>query len=504
MKQNPRMIQILVPMAGPSDFFKPEDYPFPKPLIEVGGRPMIQRVVENLQTAGKTVSFTFVVPQDHIGRFSLDRTLRLLAPDCNIIPLRGTTRGGLCSALLAIDTIDPDQPLVLSNSDQILDLDLGSLIGSFEDASADAAVPTFDSIHPRWSYVRVGDDGRVQEAVEKQVISRHAIAGLYYFRTAKTFVDAAFRHLLSNHSFTGSFYIAPVLNELILDGKKVVATPIENHRYFSFYSPLKLKEFEDARLVDQIKHEQDRAQRAPQVLVPAAGAGKRFADAGFSLPKPFIDVNGVPMIERVLQNVLPRGGTATVLLRRSHIDAYPAVAKQLIDEAHSIEVADSLTEGTACTLLLARERIDNERPLLIANSDQLVDFSVDAFIDDCLSRGLDGSILVFRVPSGDPKWSYARLGEDGLVVEVAEKRAISQLATVGIYFFTRGSEFIGAAIDMIVRNDRVNNEFYTCPVYNYLIRSGKRIGVYEIPAEAMHGLGTPEDLAAYLAIDRNQ
>jgi NDP-sugar pyrophosphorylase family protein len=491
------MIQILVPMAGPSEFFKPEDYPFPKPLIEVGGLPMIQRVIENLQTIGEDLAFTFIVQQEHIARFSLDRTLKLLAPNCTIISLRADTRGGLCSALMAIDTFKDDAPLIIANSDQILEVDLRSLIQSFEEAKAAAGVPTFESIHPRWSYVLVNQDHLVEQAVEKRVVSRHAIAGLYYFRNSRLFVEAAFRHLASNQSVAGNFYIAPVLNELILDGRIVAAREIGSDHYFSFYSPPKLKEYEDTLLVGRFRHEA-RAAATPQAIVPAAGEGKRFAEAGFDLPKPFIDVAGVPMIERVLSNILPSGGRATILLRRDHIENHAPNADRLQGQGHTVHVVESLTEGTACTILLARGQIDDDRPLLIANSDQLVDFSVDAFVGDCMARNLDGSIVVFRDPTRDPKWSYARLGNDGLVAEVAEKKAISDLATVGIYLFRKGSDFVNAAIDMIAHNDRVNNEFYTCPVYNYVIKAGRRIGVYEVPASAMHGLGTPRDLDSYL------
>lgn len=135
---------------------------------------------------------------------------------------------------------------------------------------------------------------------------------------------------------------------------------------------------------------------------------------------------------------------------------------------------------------------------MVANSDQLVDFNVNDFIEDCIQRKLDGSILVFRDPSMDPKWSFAKVDEAGLVLEVAEKKPISDLATVGIYLFTKGRDFVGAALDMMVANDRVNNEFYTCPVYNYMIKNGARIGVYEVPMNTMSGLGTPDDLRQFL------
>lgn len=135
---------------------------------------------------------------------------------------------------------------------------------------------------------------------------------------------------------------------------------------------------------------------------------------------------------------------------------------------------------------------------MIANSDQIVDISITDFIDDCLNRKLDGSILTFLDKELNPKWSFAKINSKELVIEVKEKEAISEHATVGIYMFSRGEDFVNGAIDMIIENDRVNNEFYTCPVYNYIIKENKRIGIYDINAEAMHGIGTPEDLNNYL------
>jgi hypothetical protein len=138
--------------------------------------------------------------------------------------------------------------------------------------------------------------------------------------------------------------------------------------------------------------------------------------------------------------------------------------------------------------------------LLIANCDQIVDFSAADFVSDAKSRKLDGSILTFHDPSRDPKWSFARVADSGLVEEVKEKVAISDVATVGLYYFATAQEFQNSASEMIMANDRVNNEFYVCPVYNYAIRSGARIGQYMIPADAMHGIGTPHDLEAFLKL----
>jgi dTDP-glucose pyrophosphorylase len=148
--------------------------------------------------------------------------------------------------------------------------------------------------------------------------------------------------------------------------------------------------------------------------------------------------------------------------------------------------------------LAAHREINNDTPLLLANSDQYIHAPVSKFISDAIERNLDGSILTFVDAKRDPKWSFARLNDSGFVEEVKEKFPISDFATVGLYYFAKGSDFVSSAIDMIVANDRVNNELYTCPVYNYAISRGQKIGIYNIPENAMYGLGTPADLDLFL------
>lgn len=237
------------------------------------------------------------------------------------------------------------------------------------------------------------------------------------------------------------------------------------------------------------------------VVIPIAGEGSRFARVGFKLPKPFIDVEGAPMVSCVLENIALENARYLLVCRPEHLGAeYEPYRKRIqADFDCSFLPVAKPTEGAACTILHARKFIDNDTPLLLANSDQVVDADIGRFCADCAERGLDGSIMTFKDPTLNPKWSYARAGAGGLVSEVREKQPISDQATVGIYYFRHGRDFVASALDMIVRNDRTNNEFYTCPVYNYMIREGRRIGIFEIPSGAMHGLGTPEDLEAYLA-----
>ena len=230
------------------------------------------------------------------------------------------------------------------------------------------------------------------------------------------------------------------------------------------------------------------------VLIPMAGAGSRFAQAGYTFPKPLIEVNGKPMIQVVVEN-LNIDAHFIFLVQKEHYEKYNL--KQvlgLIKPGCDIVLVDGMTEGAACTTLLASELIDNEEPLLMANSDQIVDWNSNECLYAFGAEGVDGGILTFKATH--PKWSYAKLGDDGLVNEVAEKNPISDNATVGIYYWKHGSDYVKYANQMIEKDIRTNNEFYVCPVFNEAIQDGKKIRIKEVPK--MWGIGTPEDLNYYL------
>ena len=237
------------------------------------------------------------------------------------------------------------------------------------------------------------------------------------------------------------------------------------------------------------------------IVIPMAGQGSRFVEAGYQKTKPFIDVNGKPMIVRVLENLSYPDARYILIARKEHMKKEAKLVKQIEKQFNAIFIPiDKLTEGTVCTVLYARKYINNNQPLLIANSDQIVDIDISSFVDDCKDRKLDGSILTFIDEFKDPKWSFAKIDENNFVTEVKEKEVISKYATVGIYLYSQGKDFLNASIDMIIENERVNNEFYTCPTYNHTIKEGKRIGIYNIDFIQMHGIGTPNDLNRYLKI----
>ena len=494
-------MNILVPIAGRDRYFPEGQFVYPKPLVDICGTPLIEHTLRGLLGISGKPRFTFVVQEADCQSFSLDDVLKVVVGSfqTDILQITAPTQGAICSCLMAIDYIDPDEELIISNGDQVLLCNLNEIINGFRQRLLDAGVVTFTSTHPRFSYVRTDGAGGIIETAEKRVISRLAIAGLYYFRRGSDFIDAAKRVLLNNNPVHDAFFVSQALNELILKAKSVGHHQIDSNAYYPLYSPQKIMEFEEALLSHRINL--GLSAEKTTLVIPMAGEGTRFVKAGYKLPKPFIDVGGKPMIVRVLENLNHKTFNVVLLARTAHLEDEPEYARVLSKEYDcGIVKVDGLTEGSVSTILLAQREINRNAPLLIANCDQIVDFDCGRFIKDCLDRKLDGSILVFREPERNTKWSYARVDDQNIVTEVREKVAISDLATVGIYFFAKAAYFIDAAIDMIARNDRVNNEFYTCPVYNYMIAQGQRVGIYEIARDAMHGIGVPEDLDAYIRL----
>lgn len=233
------------------------------------------------------------------------------------------------------------------------------------------------------------------------------------------------------------------------------------------------------------------------IVIPMAGAGTRFSEAGYLDPKPLISVNGIPMIELVVNNLTPSVDHRFIfIVQESHYQVYKL--EQLLNritKGPKIVLINGITDGAACTVLQALEHIDNSDELMIANSDQYLECDIDKYLESSFD---DGLIMTMRA-SGE-KWSYLKTDHAGFVTEVAEKRQISEIATVGIYNFREGSLFVKSAREMIHRDDRVNGEFYVAPVYNYLINNNYKVAHYSIgdSGQAMFGLGTPEDLNYFL------
>jgi NDP-sugar pyrophosphorylase family protein len=231
------------------------------------------------------------------------------------------------------------------------------------------------------------------------------------------------------------------------------------------------------------------------ILIPMAGQGKRFSDAGYIFPKPLIEVNNKPMIQWVIES-LNLKGKFIFLIQKGHQKKYniKSTLKILQPDCEIIEI-DKLTNGAAGTTLLAKKFINNKDPLVIANSDQFIKWNSSKSMYQITTKKLDGAILTFEAVH--PKWSYAKTDKDGFVEMVAEKKVISKEATVGVYYWKKGSDYVKYAEQMISKNKKVNNEFYVCPVYNEAIEDKKLIKTVKV--DEMIGMGTPQDLEQFIA-----
>jgi NDP-sugar pyrophosphorylase family protein len=233
-----------------------------------------------------------------------------------------------------------------------------------------------------------------------------------------------------------------------------------------------------------------------KILIPMAGEGSRFAKEGYTFPKPLIDVEGKPMIQVVVEN-LDFDATYIFLVRKEHLQKYSGLKTTLdriTNGKFEIVEVDALTEGAACTTLLAKHLIDNDEELLIANSDQVIKYSSENFKLMKSLTSADGIIFTFNALH--PKWSFVKVNSRGIITELQEKNPISNIATCGIYWYKKGSDYVKYTEQMISKNIRVNNEFYVAPVYNEYIADGKTLIPFYV--DEMHGIGTPEDLNTYL------
>ena len=484
-------MKVIIPIVESTEYFPESEYFFSKPLVEVDEKPMILRVAENYERQIDIEEFIFIAPKEIVAKYSLEKLISInLESSTRVIIKEGETNGGLCSALLAIDYLEENSEVIVANMDELIENEMGKLVYNYRRVSADIGIGIYKSNHPRWCYAQIDREMNVRELAEKKVISKDAVAGMYYFRSKDILVENAKKAIMNGDKVNGSFYMSAAINQAILNNQKVIAHRLKKGNYHSLYSPEGIKKYE---LTNQKRQEE-----YTNLLIPAAGKGSRFAKDGWRKPKPFIKIDNKTMLENVLENIDLVNSRRYIVIQKEFGNEYQEELRRLRTICSKIIEIDGQTKGTASTIVKAREYIDNDNGLLIANSDQIVDFDCNKMIEDAKCRGLDGSILVFREKEGNNKWSYAKLGINKMVIEVAEKRAISELATVGIYYFRKGSYFIDSYISMVEAQDMTNEEYYTCPLYNYMIKRGLNIGIYEIKEEEMNGIGTPNDLRKYL------
>lgn len=239
------MLNILIPLAGKDTFKTSTNNSFPRILHEIDGKLLIERAAQPFIHLECEKKIIVAAPKKEVAKYSLDKVLRLLDDSIFICDINSNTKGAACSALLAVDNLDLDSPLIISNFEQVIDIDLSCYLNEFVECDAEAGVLTFEAIHPKWSYVKVNANGYVTEAAEKLPISRHAVAGLYYFKSARLFIDSAKNMIRKDVTYNGLFYISHTLNELILNEGKVKAISIDKSNYFHIHDEHALGNYEE-------------------------------------------------------------------------------------------------------------------------------------------------------------------------------------------------------------------------------------------------------------------
>ncbi len=236
------MINIVIPIAGKNLFFPEDEYPFPVPLIEFNGKTMIEYVLENFKLIQGDKQFVFIINCNDANKYHLDDVLNIITDNsCEIVKLEKQTKGAACSVMMAVEYIDNENPLIIANADQFFDINLNDVVEYFK--GSDAGVITFNSVHPRWSYVKVDEQKKMIEAAEKRPISKNAIAGFYYFKRGSEFIKSCSKMIKKDASVNNSYYIAPSLNEMLLDGRSIDIFEIDNGDYHTFYTPQKIEEY---------------------------------------------------------------------------------------------------------------------------------------------------------------------------------------------------------------------------------------------------------------------
>lgn len=245
------MINIIIPMCGQSLYETSNDFIYPKILTEIANKTLLEYSQDIFSTLKEESKKIYIIPQDKLKKLGLKTIINTISDSMGIIvPLQGDTKGAVCSCLMGVDELDLEAELIISSADHYINDDLQSIIEDFRSQNADAGVLSFDSVHPKWSFVKLNEAKHVIEAAEKVSISRNAVAGLYYFRKAKDFVDAAKNTIRKDNCIQSNFYLSSCLNELILQEKKIILRPLTTSIYHNFYDAHAVKAFE----MSQNKH----------------------------------------------------------------------------------------------------------------------------------------------------------------------------------------------------------------------------------------------------------
>ena len=478
------MTQLIIPtLKSPSEekLFPSNECFFPKILTEINGEALLRKVIRNIIFNTEISSIILIAEKDVLLKYSLEKVCDFNGfPDVKTVSVEGKTSGALCTLLLSIDLMNKDEDIIVANNDIIHSHNIQNSIDHFKNKNANAGVISFKSNHPKWSYVSIENE-QVMMAAEKEVISQNAIAGLYWFKNGENMIKRAKECMLNMFHKDENYFLSGLINSYVLAEDKVLISEINKNQISHLNSLDKVR--------DYIRNSNTIEKNKVSLVIPAAGKGSRFKKANWKDPKPLIDINGKPMISHVIDdNKIDVDSDIYLAIQKENSSQFKHIS-QKYNDIKLVEI-NGITQGTACTVERVLEKFSSDCQFVVANSDQLCAKSTSKMVKFAQQHNLDGCITCFIEPSLDTKWSYVKVNQFNLVEQVAEKKAISDIATVGIYYFKSSLDYLCAYSLMLEEDERVNGEFYTCPVYNYLLNL--------INKDEMMGLGTPNDLNYYL------
>ncbi len=503
-------MKVLIPMAGQGKRFVRAGYDRPKPLIEVDGKPMIAHVIANFSGGD---DFVFGVNEEHRRSSDLEFVLKDSAPRGVIVPMPYQPGGVIDVLERMMPHVRDDEPVIVNYCDFSWVWDYPAFLRTVADNRCDGAVACYTGFHPHLlgpnRYATLDADGRwMKEIREKH--SWHGdktkdwtSSGTYYFRTGAMLKAALQKIRRKDWKISGEYYASQLMQILKEDGGKV----------FIFEIPFMLQwgtpeDLEDYRHWSDTFRAIGPAKRPPQcpgltVLMLAAGAGRRFADAGYQRPKPFIDVDGEPMVVRAAES-LPRGSRYLFIAMRDHLETDPSGAASLKKKFPPAELIsiEKITEGQASTALLAEDRLDPEAPLLIGACDHGVSFDTNEFAARTVPGAADALIFTHRghPPARSNPSQYGWVKVDGVravgvSVKTPPAHPEKDPIIVGAFWFRKARTFLEGAKRMIAEGSRVNGEFYIDRCMEFLIRDG--LNVETLDTTRYVSWGTPGELKTY-------
>ena len=532
-------MNVIIPMTGYGSRFVAAGYQELKPFIRVMGRPVIEWIVKDMYPAD--VNIIFVCRGEHLMKdASMRERLLLLAPEAKIVSIEDWVKKGPVydvlrgyRELLAQQAIDAQEPCIINYCDFYMQWDYAAFAKEAAERGCDGAVPCYSGFHPNLlpeknyyaSCLTDAQDDlieiREKYSFEKDKTKAKHSPGVYYF--AGGAVMEKYCQILTEHeecAINGEYYASLPYNFMVQDGLKVWV-PVNVEYFCQWGTPEDMQEFvywtDLIRKSEAAPHtggaESPGAEEEMQgrILIPMAGAGQRFADAGYTVHKPAIMTvdratgQEKPMVvcaTKDLPGVAADGSNVIYVDRNFHqTDGVEDAIRAWYPQAAFITV-DHLTEGQACTCMLAEPYLDTEQPLLIAGCDNGMDIDRDAF--DALTKECDCIVFTYRhneaVLANPNAYGWMIADADGNITGTSIKKAISDRpmedpAVVATFWFRRAAVFIEATKKMIAENDRINGEFYVDQTVKHVLDLGYRAKIFDI--DRYVGWGTPADYEGY-------